>query len=44
MSAGDRGLAPPLVERHIRKPFTLEEIASLVSACCTGGGKRLAAG
>ena len=34
MSAGNGALAPPLVEGHVRKPFSIEEIEDVVERHC----------
>jgi CheY-like chemotaxis protein len=34
MSAGDGALAPPLVEAHVRKPFSIEQLERLVERHC----------
>ncbi len=34
MSAGDGALAPPLVERHLPKPFSVEQLEDLVERHC----------
>jgi CheY-like chemotaxis protein len=41
MSAGDGALGPPLVEGHVRKPFTIEQLEALVERHCAGA-RRLA--
>ncbi len=34
MSAGDRRLRPPLVDRHLAKPFGLDELWPTIERCC----------
>lgn len=41
MSAGDGALAPPLVEAHVRKPFSIEQLEALVQRHCAAA-RRLA--
>jgi CheY-like chemotaxis protein len=37
MSAGNGALAPPLVERHLQKPFSIEQLEELVERHCAAG-------
>jgi CheY-like chemotaxis protein len=40
MSAGDAALAPPLVEGHVRKPFSIEQLEALVECHCAAALSR----
>ncbi len=40
MSAGNGALAPPLVEDHVRKPFSIEQLEALVERHCADARSR----